>query len=318
MDLLNTPNAEIKGKSPFGAYENEEKVYDGRITPISIDHIMFKVNRGEVHGVDFVILEALSILEFATSRMVTQYLYYRGIDMQQMKVHNRLKFMNKINIITRFKFVNEEQEIKTRVYCLQKAGKYLLISRNYPCKWKPSDSTKPLEIIKQILARNQVLLTYLLKVDSITNYEIDPVLKLVKSGGYFSPHLLLTVRNGEMEKNILFEVVRSFKGFEERLQDRLQKYEEFYEYFRPSDKIKSLPDLVFVGENDVHAFEIHRIIKKQNIKFKGITQLYTTDLQVLDEDVSRTLMNFEITVVNGKPKANVKIGVYAPFKKNLA
>ena len=77
-------------KSPFSAFENkedEELVYRGRTSPISMEHIMMNVKLGYVKleddGMNLEILKSLNELYYATSRMVTIYLNLLGIDVKQ-------------------------------------------------------------------------------------------------------------------------------------------------------------------------------------------------------------------------------------------
>ncbi|MBO8160591.1 MAG: hypothetical protein H0Z24_03050 [Thermosipho sp. (in: Bacteria)] len=308
MDGLLTQDNEISvSKSPFAAYRNERMVYDGRLTEIPIHHIMMRVKRGHVYGVDFVIMEALSELEFATSRMVTQYLRLKNIDISQIKVQNRLKFMNKLNIITRFKFESDEGKSMVRVYCIERAAKYLLQSRNYECHWKPTDNTRPIDTVKEILARNQVLLTYRTKLKNLESYKVNPSLRLIKSGKHINCFLRIDVKAGKEKETILFEPVRSFDGYKDKFLKRMKQYQEFYEYFRPSEDMPTPPQLVILGEDDKHLFELFKILYKNNIQFKGTNVIYTTDLRVLSNELNKSFVRFSFVEEGESVKAKITV-----------
>lgn len=313
MGELFTPDSDIKvSKSPFALYANEEKIYDGRLTTISLEHIMLKVKRGHIYGADFVILEALSVLEFATSRMVTQYLESRGVDMPQMKVHNRLKFMNSINIISRFRLASEGNEIAARFYCLERAGKFLLLSRGCVCSWKQSDNVRPLHIAKKILARNQVFLTFLLKVQNIKDHKIKPVVKLPKSHASFKPDLQINLAADDTKESIFFEVVRSYDGCDEKFLEKLKQYQEFYEYFVPTEEMACPPQLVIIGEDDVHLAGVFQKILLQKIELKNMSYVYSTDLRVLGDEPSKAFLKFDLLPKDGGGyKAKIKILNYS-------
>jgi len=305
---LFTPNNEINvSRSPFGSYINEKMIYDGRIQRISIEDIMMCVKRGNIFGVDYVILEALSELEFATSRMVTQYLLLKNIDIQQSKVSRRLKFMNGKKIISRFKFDSDEGNPNLRVYCLEKAGKYLLLSRNYKCNWKQSDNTRPIDMVKEICSRNQLLLNYREKIgEKIEKYEINPIYKLRSSGDTLKPHLLIKFKEEYGNETMIFHAIRSYEGYKSKTEELLKKYQEFYEYFSPTKDMYKPPILVLIGELDKHIFEIFKIILKNKIKLKNMEFRYTTDLRTLNENLNKSIIDFQINVEEGKNKVKIK------------
>jgi len=294
-------------KSPFSSFLNERMIFDGRTTHIAMDYIMMAVKTGKIFGVDFVILEALSEMEFATSRMVTQYLMLRNIDMPQSKVSKRLSFMSGKKVISRFKFDSDEGNPALRVYCLEKAGKYLLMSRNYKCKWKVSDNARPIDIVKGILARNQLLLSYRFKIDDkIDKYIINPTFRLKKKGEVFSPHLQINFKAEYGEEILLFDVIRSYEGYKEKAAERLNDYVELYQYFTPTQDTPKPPRLILVGELDKHLFEILKIIIKEKIALNNMDFLYTTDLRVIDDKLNKSIFKFDIVPENGKNTVKIK------------
>lgn len=298
-NLLKDDSEVMVSKSPFSAYQDEMHVYDGRQSPISMEHITLKVKLGNIYGNDFTMLRAISDLEFATSRMVTQYLELMGIDIDQNHVHNRLKAMNKLYIISRFKFVNSEGNTNFRVYCLEKAGKSLLFSRKHESKWQHTDNTRPLEVIKEILARNQLLLAVRSKIDNVGEYRINPNFRLMRSGGYFRPNLEIAFNVGdEKTKRFLFESVRSYDGWKEQLVNKLKCYKEYYENFQPFGDITEPQQIVIIGEDIEHLLEIYKTIFKSKLFFANMEYVYTTDLLTLRESL----------VKNAFMKLNVNVG----------
>lgn len=306
MSNLLTPDDKVKVvKSPFSAYENEKYKFDGQVSNVRLDDIMTKVKRDHIVAIDFVILEAVSELEFATSRMVTKYLEIRGVeDMTQDKVHKRLKFLNKCKVVSRYYFTNDESETNVKIYCLERHGKTLLLGRNYPCKWKPTDSIR-IESMKQILARNQVLLAFREKAKNIKEFKINPPIKLLKSASIFNPSLSITLDLADKQEEILFEVVRSYDNYIETFISRLRLYEEYYNYFMPSSDNTAPAKFIIVGEDDKHLFEIFKAILKSGIKLKDMEIVYTHDLRILDNEINKSFIRFEIVTENGKNKAKI-------------
>jgi DNA-binding Lrp family transcriptional regulator len=295
----------IVTKSPFSAYEGESKKFDGRVNNISIDHIMIKVKREEVFGIDFDIIEAISELEFATSRMITQFLMLRNIHVDQSKIQDRLKFLNRLMIISRYKVINDESEVNTRIYCLEKVGKYLLQSREISCKWLLSDSARPLYIMKRILARNQILLTYKTRLKNIEKSYHSPYLKVMATQRDFKTDLQICFDTDGVKDVMLFEVARSYEGCMEKTLETLKAYKEYIEYFQPTPQILQPPKLVIVGEDDKHLLEIFKQVLKNSLIAPNLEFLYTTDLRVIGEDLSRSIVQLGLVSVDGTP-TNVK------------
>lgn len=303
MSSLFTPDYKIKVvKSPFSAYENEGIKYDGQVRNVRLEEVISRVQRNQIMAIDYLILEAVSELEFATSRMVTQCLVLKNIEITQEKVHRRLKFLKDCKVIGRYYFANDETDTSLKIYCLEKHGKTLLLGRNYPCKWKPTDSIRIREI-KAILSRNQVLMAFREKVKNISLYKINPSAKLAKSASFFSPHLLITLDLGEKKDEMFFEAVRSYAGYRETLIERLRKYEEYYNYFIPTVDKPEPPKLVIIGEDDTHLFEIFKVTLKE--KLKNMEIIYTHDLRVLDSEINKSFLRFSIGNENGKAKAKL-------------
>lgn len=308
-NALYTPDDKIfVSKSPFSAYENredEELVYRGRKTNISMEHIMMQVKLGyvKIEGdtIDLEILKVLNELEYATSRMVTIYLNLIGIKISQEKVHKRLRYLNKIKIISSYEFQSKDEDGNIRksqvpTYFLDRAGVEILKSRDIPCYWELKDTIKPKHGIKEILSRNQLMLTYLVKIKNIEYTKIKPMYKLY-DGEQFFPELQIVFTNpkNNISQHIFFETVRTFDGWERKLVNKLRQYEKFYEYFKPSNKIPSIPLLVFVSENDPHSYKILSVIAKNDIRLKGLEDyLFTTDTRVITDEINRSIVRFKV------------------------
>lgn len=315
MDSLFTSDNKIKVvKSPFSAYENEGAKYDGQTRNVRLEEVISRVQRNQIKAYDYLILEAVSELEFATSRMVTQYLLLRNVeDITQEKVHRRLKFLKDCKVVGRYLFFNEESETNLRIYCLEKHGKTLLLGRNYPCKWKPTDSIRVGDM-KSILARNQVLMSFREKAKNLASYEVNPSVKLVKSASTFNPHLLITLDVQGKKEEIFFESVRSYQGYRDSAVERLKKYEEYYNYFTAKADKMEPPKFIVIGEDDTHLFEIFKLILKANINFKDMGIIYTHDLRVLDSEINKSFIRFDMKSENGKTKAKLTELNYAAIQ----
>ena len=303
-NLYTTDDEIFVSKSPFSAFENkedEELVYRGRTSPISMEDIMMNVKCGfvklEGDGIDLEILKALNELEYATSRMITIYLNLLGIEVKQKKIHNRLRYLNGKKIISSYEFQSKDEDgnIKSSHvpnYFLDRAGAMILNSWDVPCYWDEGDTIKPKHGIKEILARNQLMLTYLVKINNIRYTKIHPMYKL-SNGDVFYPDLQIVFDSENGTQYLFFEVIRNFNGWENKLVRMLEQYRSFYKNFIPSKKIPNIPILIIVSENDPHSYNALKEIAKNQIVIPEIEYLFTTDTRVISSEINRSIVKFE-------------------------
>ena len=295
---------EIKAtKSPFAMRPNEEKVFDGKAGYSSINQAVFMVDMGYVHELHFEMLELISKFEFITSRQVYQLLQIKGIEVKdQNKVNARLENLIKARAVSRYYFKSDEGNGIYRVYCLEKAGKFLLNSREIRTDWVPTNNTRPVYLIKKRLAGNQVIIAYLMKAKHFQNYVVDPVLTAKRQNMRFKVSGgVVTLNKGGKVKDLMFEAVRREPGWEERFLTKMSLYAEFYEYFNIRDSgFEAPPQLVLVGEDDQHLVEIFKLIVKNKVVLKDCNILYTTDLRQLDETLEKSLISFNYNEEKGK------------------
>ena len=295
---------EIKAtKSPFAMRPNEEKVYDGKSGYSSINQAVFMVDMGYVHELHFEMLELISKFEFITSRQIYQLLQIKGIEVKdQNKVNARLENLIKARAVSRYYFKSDEGNGIYRVYCLEKAGKFLLNSREIRTDWVPTNNTRPVYLIKKRLAGNQVIIAYLMKAKYFQNYVVDPVLMAKRQNMRFKVSGgVVTLNKNNKVKDLMFEAVRREPGWEERFLTKMSLYSEFYEYFNIRDSgFEAPPQLVLVGEDDQHLVEIFKLIVKNRVVLKDCNILYTTDLRQLDETLEKSLISFSYNEEKGK------------------
>jgi len=295
---------EVKAtKSPFAMRPNEEKVFDGKAGYSSVSQAVFMVDMGYVHELHFEMLELISKFEFITSRQIYQLLQLKGIEVKdQNKVNARLENLIKARAVSRYYFKSDEGNGIYRVYCLEKAGKFLLNSREIRTDWVPTNNTRPVHLIKKRLAGNQVIIAYMMKAKHFKNYVVDPVLMAKRqnirfkvSGG------VVTLTKGRKNTDLMFEAVRRDNGWEEKLLTKMSLYSEFYDYFNIRDSgFERVPQLVIVGEDDDHMVEIFKILTKNKVVLKDCNILYTTDLRQLDESLEKSLISFNYNEEKGK------------------
>lgn len=291
-------DSEIKTEvSPFSIRQGEVKTFDGKDGYVSMNQIIYKINQGHINEVHFKIMELVNEFEFITSRQLLQLLEYYKIDVKsQDKLNNKLEQLVKSKILTRYYFTSEEGKGIYRIYCLEKMGKYLLNSKEIECKWQPTDNTKPVALIKKRLAGNQAIIAYMRKVDAFDSYVVKPNLKAKQIGKVFKP-TGGSVKLGKNGKYIdfLFEVVRREDDWENKLEERMKLYKDFYENFVTLDcGYERPPQIIFVAEDDKHMVEVFRELVKRKLEIPKLKFYFTTDLRQNEESLTKSLIEFNI------------------------
>lgn len=303
---------EIKAQiSPFAIREGEIKTFDGKDGYVSMNQIVHKINIGHITDIHFAILELVNEFEFITSRQLYQMLEIKGIDPKsQDKLNNKLEQLVKSKILTRYYFTSEEGKGIYRIYCLEKMGKYLLNSKEIDCKWQPSDNTKPVAMIKKRLAGNQTIIAYLRKVKAFDSYIVKPAITAKATGKTFkaSGGCVKLTKNGKSIQ-FLFEAVRREEDWQKKLVEKMRLYKDFYENFIPMDSgFQTMPQLIFICENEKHAVETFKEIVKNNLEIEQIKLYFTTDLKQNSNTLENTLMEFKLDPNTNKYKVeNVEL-----------
>ena len=307
-------DSQIKAKvSPFAIRKGEIKTFDGQDGYVSMNQIVHKINVGHITDIHFAILELVNEFEFITSRQLLQMLKIKGFEEKsQDKLNNKLESLVKSKILTRYFFNSDEGKGIYRIYCLEKMGKYLLGTREIECNWQPSDNTKPVAMIKKRLAGNQVIIAYLNKVKIFDSYTVKPALKAKTLGKVFKAsggEVKLTKNNKSIE--FIFEVIRRENDWQKKLIEKAKFYKDFYDNFVPMDSgFQTIPQLIFVCEDDKHMAETFKEMVMNNIEFKHINLYYTTDLKQVDESLEKSLTEFVLDPETNKYKAkNVELKI---------
>lgn len=292
-------------KSPFALRPGEIKTFDGKDGYVSMNQIVHKINLGHINDLHFAILDLVNEFEFITSRQLCQMLEYKGIDCKsQDKLNNKLEQLVKSKILTRYYFTSEDGKGIYRIYCLEKMGKYLLTSRGTECKWQQSDNTKPVSMMKKRLAGNQVIIAYLRKVKAFDEYIVKPTLNAKTLGKVFKA----TGGGVRLTKNsksitFLFEVIRREEEWQKKLVDKMKMYKDFYDNFVPGDSgFSTLPQLIIVCEDDRHSAECFKEIVTNKVEIDKIKLYFTTDLKQIQENLTKTLIEFKLDEKTNKYK----------------
>ena len=299
-------DAEIKTTiSPFAIREGEIKVFDGKDGYVSINQIIQKINIGHINDVHFKIMELINEFEFMTSRQLFKLLDTEKYDLKsQDKLNNKLEQLVKSKILTRYYFNSEDGKGIYRIYCLEKMGKYLLNSRGIECNWQPTDNTKPVAMIKKRLAANQIITAYKEKVQAFDSYNIKVPLKAKEIGKQFkATGGMVTLSKNGKSIDFLFEVIRREEEWQKKFEDKMKLYNDFYTNFVPMDSgFKTIPQLIFVCEDEKHMAEVYREIIIKELDINKINLYYTTDLRQNEESLQNSLVEFKLDPNTNKYK----------------
>lgn len=304
--LFTTDNKITVSKSPFSAFESNEEselVFKGRTTYMNTEHIILQVNNGNLKikdedTTDLEILKALDELEFATSRMITIYLNLIGTYISQEKVQKRLYTMNKLRVLSCYEFRSKDKNGNEKyshasVYFLDVASLFLLKSQGITTKYKLETTLKSKTGIKEVLSRNQLMLIYAENIKNINYTKNNPIYTL-PNGDKYIPGLQIVLDYKDKMHHMIFEIIRSFDGWEQKIVEQLYKYKYFIETFKPSKTINEPPRMVLVAEDDHHAFNVMKLILENNLVVQSNPYYYTTDNRLITSDIVNSLFRFVI------------------------
>ncbi len=270
-----------------------------------MNQIVQKINLGHINDLHFAIIELVNEFEFITSRQLCQMLDYKGIEYKsQDKLNNKLEQLIKSKILTRYYFTSEDGKGIYRIYCLEKMGKYLLTSRGIECKWQQSDNTKPVAMIKKRLAGNQVIIAYLKKVKAFDEYIVKPSLTAKTLGKTFrASGGAVKLSKNSKSITFVFEIVRREDEWKKKIVDKMNMYKDFYENFVTMDSgFQTIPQLIIVCEDELHTKEVFKEIVTNRVEIFNIKLYFTTDLRQIEENLTKTLIEFKIDKTTNKYK----------------
>ena len=190
-------------------------------------------------------------------------------------------------------------------------GKYLLNSRGIDCKWQPTDNTKPVAMIKKRLAGNQVIISYLRKVQSFDSYTVKPIFTAKQAGKTFKMHAGIKLTKSGKSASLVFEAVRREEDWEKKLEDRMKLIKDFNENFVQFDSgYETRPQIVLLCEDDKHTVEAFKVIVANKLEISNAKIYFTTDLKQNNSSLATTLTEFVLDEATGKyriQELNLKI-----------
>lgn len=292
--------------SKFIMIDGEQKVFNGNDNNISTNYIMNKFNKGEIHELDIEILKLLDKFEFLTNAQITILL-----TINKISTPNRKKFLVKLQqlikerMISSFSIKNKDDKFLYNVYCLDKNGRHVLVGQDFYCTWSPELNIKPLYYIKQKLAINQLMISYIKNLENFHSYEGKTTLtgKTKKDKIKLMGGIIKTFNNGILNKFII-DCVRKNETSLERFTQRLQNYEIIFD-----EKYKEIyPNysLIVLAEDQKHILQIYQAIQNSSFYIPDNKLFFTTDELSTREDLKGTLINIEFDKSINEYKMSLK------------
>ena len=203
-------------------------------------------------------------------------------------------------MLTRKYFSSEDGKCIYRVYCLEKMGKYLLNSRNIECKWQPTDNTKPVAMIKKRLAGNQIIVAYMRKVAAFNSYTVKPAITAKQNGKTIKANAGVKLSKNNTNIDFVFEAIRREEDWEQKFEDRMKLYQDFYGNFVQFDSgYERPPQFIIVGEDEKHLVEIFKLVVTRKLQLPNMKIYFTQDLNQNATKLDKSLIEFG-TDANGK------------------
>ena len=159
-------------------------------------------------------------------------------------------------------------------------------------------------MIKKRLAGNQVIIAYLNKVKVFDEYMVKPTLTAKTLGKVFkATGGAIKLTKNSKSITFVFEVIRREEDWKKKLVDKMKMYRDFYENFVPGDSgFRSLPQLIIVCEDELHTKEAFKEIVTNGVEISKIKLYFTTDLRQIEENLTKTLIEFKLDEVSNKYK----------------
>ena len=142
------------------------------------------------------------------------------------------------------------------------------------------------------------------QVKAFDSYTVKPAITAKKSGKILKANAGVKLTKKGISIDFLFEVVRREEEWENRFEERMKLYQDFYENFVQFDSgFERAPQFIIVAEDDKHMIEIFKIIVTKKLEIPNMKIYFTQDLNQNTTNLDKSLIEF-VTDENGKYKMN--------------
>lgn len=256
--------------SPFASYVGDMHKLNKpkkNTTKVEAD---FLLEKGHIGEIEKEILFTINRLLFATSLQITFYLKKRGYNIESKTIARKLTRLKEKSFVRQIEFVSENSISSYKAYYLGYHGTGLLRALDIKTYSQGYVSEIKTFKIKSILASNQLL-------TQVMNKELEfEVSKVIVNdsirGCIVRPQSILKFK----DKDFLVEVVRKVPNWEEKLSQKLLRYDTVIEnYNNLNINFNTKPILIIQGESYEHMFNIMSLYEKNN--YQNIEVIFTFD-----------------------------------------
>ena len=269
-------------KSNFIIYNDEVLKYEGKVNKTSFKDLVIILQRRPdlINALAYEILNVIYILQYTTSRQITEYLnYVKNIEVTQLQVSKKLENLSKFSVVCKYSFVSNENEDGTnmKIYSLDHNGSILLRSYGFNCKWQHTDLLDT-NYTKSCLIRNQ----YINKLYKTTNKVTDVKIRKLNFG-------IGTLYNLHNSSHVIIPV-RRYTDYKEKLIDTFTRINQNVD----SDilMLKNPIKYLIIGEDIQHIYDIFVLLRTN--KFMNENIYFNTDLKLYNDDLINSFVRFGV------------------------
>ncbi|HCC07737.1 MAG TPA: hypothetical protein DEP72_06230 [Clostridiales bacterium] len=199
------------------------------------------------------------------------------------KIEEKIRKAVDLRLITRYKLEYNTNGFKREtdnIYMLDVNGKNLIEGEDLQkLEWDQKDNlsikTHPEVHLKHIIT-NQLLMKYFEHSSTFYSYEVKPRLYFRNSleTEYIRPDVLVNFGNDEQQVHFIIYALRRNRGWKDELLKIAPYIEKLYTNFKPMDKLKQEPILMFICEDEGHTKEVCAEIDKTKISLSYTVYTY--------------------------------------------
>lgn len=256
--------------SPFASYVGDMHKLNKpkkNTTKVEAD---FLLEKGHIGEIEKAILFTINRLLFATSLQITFYLKKSGYNIESKTVARKLTRLKEKSFVKQIEFVSQNSISSYKAYYLGYHGTGLLRALDIKTYSQGYVSEIKTFKIKSILAANQLLTQVM---DDELEFDVSKVIVNDNIRGCIvRPQSILKFS----DKCFLNEVVRKVPNWQEKLSQKLLRYDTVIENYKNLNvEFNQKPVLIIQGESYEHMFDIMKLYEKNN--YENIDIIFTFD-----------------------------------------
>lgn len=286
--------------SPFMTYPDDKQEFIGKTSYVDLGKTIQQYRNGEINERMLSILEIIIQHKYISTRQIWQmYLLKYGIYIKRNNLKKLLNHMSEKHLLVEFVIQSSIGETKYHIYCADYNGVRLYTALTSGITdWKKTDTLQKPYIVKSSLAKNQFLISYLKHYD--IEYKLYPKLNWIDEKKHelsIVPTMQLTFKVKEKLDRIVFlvEVIRTYKGWDEKYSEKLIRYGKYMKSVEDTQDLKKYYIIVCAESQEQIGKAAELLYKLRHVNYiselRNINIFYTHDLELLDSNIKKTLLD---------------------------